>query len=184
MDTDAKLNAQLKSLGKKLFQFRDLVAKIDIPESVPPAPHDRIMWDTIVKKYSSAITVLRQVHAALTPDMYHLAVHPGEKVWRNPTAVPDLLGTPERGEASGNHAIVRSREELRVWNTKLEEANSELEALLEAQSSVNSKGRNSHNTKSGIASSDPSDKVRISRLFSLTSRVRAHEDTNRSTSVS
>lgn len=176
MDADVKLNAQLKSLGKKLFQFRDLVAKIEIPESVPPPPYDHLMWETIIKKYSSANTVLRQVHAALTPDMYHLAVHPGEKVWRNPSAVPDLLGTPERHDTAEKIPIVHSRGELRSWNSQLEEANSALEAMLESQAVIPLSSRNGQVGTKNARERAPGEKIRISRLLSLTSRARASED--------
>ena len=143
---------------------------------VPPPPYDRMMWDTIVKKYSSSMTVLRQIHAALTPDMYHLAVHPGEKVWRNPAAVPDLLGTPERDVSFESQPIARSREELREWNSQLEEANSALEALLEAQPVGLATQKSSMGGMSRGNEPEGRDSQRIARLLTLTSRQRAQED--------
>jgi hypothetical protein len=134
MDDDPRLNAQLRALGKKLFQFRELVAKMEIPESVPAPPLDTQAWETFVGKCSSAATVLKQVHAALTPDMYHLSVFPGEKVWQNPAAVPDLLSVPPRAAPQPNNPLARSREEVVAWNTKLEQANMSLEALIESSS--------------------------------------------------
>lgn len=133
MDEDARLHAQLTSLGRKLLQFRELVAKIEIPEKLPAPPNDKAFWDLFVKKCSSALTVLRQVHATLTPDMYHLAVFPGEKIWRNPAAVPDLLGMPDRAVLECVDPISRSREEVLLWNAKLDEVLSSLDQVLEPQ---------------------------------------------------
>ena len=173
MDDDIRLNNQLKSLGKKLFQFRDLVAKIDIPESLPPPPHDKLFWDTFVKKCSAAVTVLRQVQAALTPDMYHLSLHPGEKIWRNPAAIPDLLGMGERIEILVENPMAQSRDEVRQWNAQLEAANSALDSLLDSQRSSflnREKTSRTTGTNSGVPESDT---IRIASLFSTTSRERA-----------
>ena len=173
MDEDIRLNNQLKSLGKKLFQFRDLVAKIDLPESLPPPPHDKIFWDTFVKKCSAAVTVLRQVQAALTPDMYHLALHPGDKIWRNPSAIPDLLGMPERVEVLVENPLAQSRDQVQQWNTQLESANSALEALFDSQrTSFQSKEKLSRAVPSASSAVD-ADSQLISSLFSKTSRERA-----------
>ena len=171
MDEDVRLNSQLKSLGKKLFQFRDLVAKIDIPETLPPPPHDRIFWDTFVKKCCSSVTVLRQVQAALSPDMYHLSVHPGEKVWRNPAAVPDLLGLPERPDRDVPNPFATSGSDVQAWNSILEEANQSLEELIGTQTlrpipSIIPAGKS--------PAGPPSEGERmIARLLTMTSRDRA-----------
>lgn len=138
MDDDVRLNAQLRSLGKKLFQFRDLIAKIEIPESLPPPPLDTKFWESFTGKCSSASTVLKQIHTALTPDMFHLAVFPGEKVWQNPAAVPDLLSVPPRIGIETTDPIASNREEVLRWNTALEQANHVLEDLLSTSDTGNS----------------------------------------------
>lgn len=170
MDEDARLNAQLKSLGKKLFQFRDLVSKIEIPECIPPEPHDRVFWETFVKKCSTAMTVLRQVHSALTPDMYHLSVHPGEKIWRNPAAVPDLLGMPERLNNSSLNPIARSSNEINSWNSRLEEAIIVLEETLNSQRLTFQSAKKVPG--SNVAGDSTEDMTKIDRLFSMTSAQR------------
>ena len=171
MDDDTRLNAQLKSLGKKLFQFRDLVSKIDIPESIPPEPHDRIFWETFVKKCTAAMTVIRQIHSALTPDMYHLSIYPGEKIWRNPAAVPDLLGMPEKVECSSMNPIATTPAEINTWNTRLEEANRLLEETLNSQRLTFESGART-SSSSHILSNSTEDIVRIEKLFSMTSAQR------------
>ena len=132
MEGDSRLNSQLKTLGKKLFQFRDLVSKMDIPESLPEPPHDRIFWDVFVKKCTSAVTVLKQVQASLTPDLYHLAVHPGTKIWRNPAAVPDLLSMPDLVSCESENPVARSLDEVSAWNSALEEAIAVIEQYTDA----------------------------------------------------
>jgi hypothetical protein len=171
MDEDTRLNTQLKSLGKKLFQFRDLIAKLEIPETLPPAPHDAQFWESFVTKCSSAVTVLRQVQAALTPDMYHLAVFPGEKVWRNPAAVPDLLGLPERIGTESPNPIASHREEIQAWNTRIDEANRVIGQLLEFSSLTTiSTARTS--VKPPPAPADITGAELITTLFTTTSRER------------
>lgn len=173
MDEDVRLNGQLKSLGKKLFQFRDLVAKMDIPETLPDPPYDQLLWETFVKKCSSAVTVLKQVHSALTPDMYHLSVYPVEKIWRNPAAVPELLSVPARKDRPDVTPIARSAAEVQEWNSQLEQANIALEELLSAdkisfqpQVKTESQRNDRLNDEHAI----------IARLFTKTSRQRASED--------
>jgi hypothetical protein len=177
MDEDIRLNAQLKSLGKKLFQFRDLVAKIEIPDAIPAPPQDAKYWEGFVHKCSSAITVLKQVQAALTPDMYHLAVFPGEKVWRNPAAVPDLLGLPERVSQESQSPLAVSREDVIRWNTSLEEANAAIENLLQGTSEVISSNQRQVSSKVSSLGNDslhdPASRDLIQSLFSSTSRERA-----------
>ena len=168
MEDDIRLNSQLKSLGKKLFQFRDLVAKIDIPETLPPPPYDRIFWEVFVKKCSSAVTVLRQVQAALTPDMYHLSVHPGDKIWRNPAAVPDLLGMPDSISSDGRQPIVGSPEEVSAWNNTLEEATRALEEYLSSAAPATTR---SNPQSSSLPSVDKSEL--ISSLFASRSSERS-----------
>jgi hypothetical protein len=161
MEQDIRLNAQLKSLGKKLFQFRDLIAKLDIPESLPPPPHDRVFWDAFVSKCTSAVTVLKQVHASLTPDMYHLSVYPGDKIWRNPSAVPDLLSIPELPGRTHTSPVAHSQEQVAAWNAALEKANLSLDELTE---NMNQQPNNSSPKKS--ASSKPVHDVSNTALIS------------------
>lgn len=169
MEEDARLQAQLRSLGKKMFQFRDLVSKIEIPDTVPPAPYDQIFWDMFVKKCASAMTVLKQVQSALIPDLHHLAVYPGEKIWRNPAAVPDLLGLPEHKERPQADPIAVSRAQIQAWNSVLEQATSSLEEYLEGVKFPTA-------PKSGLepeaSTLSESDKQRILRLFTMTSEQR------------
>ena len=171
MEGDLRLNSQLKSLGKKLFQFRDLVSKIEIPETLPPPPHDRIFWDVFVKKCTAASTVLRQVQAALTPDLYHLAVYPGSKIWRNPAAVPDLLGMPDLAESDSAYPVARTVEEVMTWNAALEQAIQALERFEQSSSASLPKSLNAH-----IANSNSPelalDNEKISSLFSSKSTDR------------
>ena len=175
MEEDPRLVAQLKSLGKKMFQFRDLVAKIEVPGVMPAPPHDRLFWDMFVKKCSSAVIVLKQIQSALTPDMYHLSVYPGEKIWKNPAAVPDLLSVPDLVEPAVAEPIAISRTEVNAWNSALEEANSFLESYLNSQRWPASRPQ----TRILPISSNVNEEVldqRISRLLSTTSRSRAAED--------
>jgi len=176
MEEDIRLNAQLKSLGKKLFQFRDLIAKLDIPESMPPPPHDREFWDVFVSKCTSAVTVLKQVHAALTPDMYHLSVFPGDKIWRTPAAVPDLLSMPEFTIRPQVSPIAHSQEQISEWNTALEEANQSLDEMIDSiksQSSTKSTSKKPDaNTSTTTASSKTLDMGMINSLMNSTSRDR------------
>jgi hypothetical protein len=171
MEGDLRLNSQLKSLGKKLFQFRDLVSKIDIPETLPPPPNDRMFWDVFVKKCASAATVLNQVQAALTPDLYHLAVHPGSRIWRNPAAVPDLLGMPDLVNTDSPNPVASTIEEVMAWNAAIEEALRALEEFEDSHPSTIPKLRNSHlpNTNSPEVAFD---KDRISSLFNSKSTDR------------
>jgi hypothetical protein len=171
MDQDQRLNSQLRTLGKKLFQFRELVAKIEIPEKLPSSPHDKLFWNSFVTKCSAAVTVLRQVHSALTPDMYHLAVFPGEKIWRNPAAVPDLLGMPERVAFESPEPIACSREEALQWNAKLDEVNTYLESVLENQLTVQSNTQSfSRKEASNLVSA--SEKELLRHLFNSSSASR------------
>ena len=173
MDDDPRLNAQLRVLGKKLFQFRDLIAKMDIPESIPAPPLDSQFWENFIGKCSSAATVLKQVHSALTPDMYHLSVFPGEKIWQNPAAVPDLLSVPQRLASQPSESIASSREEVVEWNTKLEEANASLESFMESyersKQELHSAPKLSHKN---IPSEDKGPANLMHTLFTTTSRER------------
>ena len=94
MSDDFRLTNQLKGLGKKIFQFRDMIAKIDIPERFESREHADMFWEVFVAKTSSCVALLKQIETSLTPDLFHLAVHPSDKIWRNPGAVPDLLAMP------------------------------------------------------------------------------------------
>ena len=171
MEADARLNSQLKTLGKKLFQFRDLVARIDIPDILPPAPHDRVFWDVFIKKCTSASTVLKQVQAALTPDLYHLAVHPGDKIWRNPSAVPDLLGMPDLTVFESPNPVARTIEEVGGWNAALEQAIEAIEQFDDG--STNTLPKLSLHTPSPPPSLDSiQDKEKISSLFNSRSTDR------------
>ena len=170
MDEDPRLNAQLRALGKKLFQFRDLVAKMEIPDSVPAPPLDTQSWETFVGKCSSAATVLKQVHAALTPDMYHLSVFPGEKVWPNPAAVPDLLSIPARAAPQTRDPLANSREEVVMWNTKLEQANAALDIILESSGRQNTV---EEVKMSGVSENQGSHDI-LNVLFTSTSRERCN----------
>jgi hypothetical protein len=171
MEGDTRLNSQLKTLGKKLFQFRDLVARIDIPEVLPQPPHDKIFWDVFIKKCTSASTVLKQVQAALTPDLYHLAVYPGDKIWRNPSAVPDLLGMPELKSYASLNPVARTIEEVGEWNTALEQAIEALEQFEEG--TTNSIPQLALHRPPALSSVDSiQDKERISSLFNFRSTDR------------
>jgi hypothetical protein len=173
MDEDARLHAQLTSLGKKLFQFRELVAKIDIPDKLPESPNDKVFWDTLVKKCSSALTVLRQVHATLTPDMYHLAVFPGEKIWRNPAAVPDLLGMPDRAVLESVSPIARTREEVLQWNAQLDTVLSMLDQVLEPQARSSAVTASHHPNWSKFPPASGNEEL-IRILLTSISRERVH----------
>ena len=168
MDEDTRLTGQLKALGKKMFQFRDLVAKIEIPETVPPSPHDEIFWDSFVKKCSSAVSILKQVQLALSPDMYHLSVYPGEKIWRNPAAVPDLLSMPVEEDIGVLHPIATSREEVTRWNSVLEEANFALETYLNNSVSTQAAWKQPTSVKQASEQIDD----RITSLLTMTSQER------------
>ena len=171
MEGDQRLNSQLKALGKKLFQFRDLVSKIEIPETLPPPPHDRIFWDVFVKKCTSAATVLRQVQAALTPDLYHLTVTPGSKIWRNPAAVPDLLGMPDLVENDSLYPIAKTIDEVRAWNAVLDDALRALEDFEQSTHPTLSKPLSAHLPNSNYPEA-ALDKERISSLFNSRSTDR------------
>lgn len=177
MESDTRLNGQLKSLGKKLFQFRDLVAKLEIPEDLPDPGAAQLFWETFVKKCGAAVTVLRQIQSSLTPDMYHLSVYPSEKIWRTPAAVPDLLSLPEGVTVNPSCVpIAASSEQVQEWNTMLENATFELEQFVASTQSLPKRGSSNQLTRQAPQSAGPD--PLIARLFSTTSEQRAAEDTS------
>ncbi len=177
MESDARLNGQLKSLGKKLFQFRDLVAKIDIPEDLPDPAQAQLFWEAFVKKCGAAVTVLRQIQSSLTPDMYHLSVYPCEKIWRNPAAVPDLLSLPECLPANpAGVGIAATSEQVHEWNSLLDNATRDLELLV--ASSLPSLKRSAPSPTVRPVAGPSSQDALIVRLFSTTSQQRAAEDSS------
>jgi hypothetical protein len=160
---------QLRSLGKKLYQLRDLVARIDIPESLPPPPDDQLFWEMFVKRCSAATTVLKQVQSALTPDMYHFAVHPGEQIWRNPAAVHELLLLPEKRPAQASEPLATSTEEAMDWNRNLAEISGLIEHFI---SDVSLPGFGTSQSSPGTRTRVANEQELIDRLFSTTSEQR------------
>jgi hypothetical protein len=177
MEFDARLNAQLKNLGKKLFQFRDLVAKLEIPDELADAEQGRLFWSSFVKKCSAAVTVLRQIQSSLTPDMYHLSVFPSDKIWRDPAAVPDLLSMPDLIPPTPlSSGIATTMDEVHEWNTKLDLASRDLEEFIASQPATKRALKPSGNSRPLSTSTlDPL----LARLYSTTSEQRVNEDSNR-----
>ncbi len=88
MNEDARLNAQLRQLGKKVAQLREIVNNINLKSG-----DERIVWQGTLKYAVNACTVIRQIQSALTPDLYMVRI--------SSYLFPYLDGCPSHGAGVG-----------------------------------------------------------------------------------
>ena len=93
---DPKQQTALRLVGKKLFQLREAVATLPEIQAGPQ----------FVKACQYAGTILEKLD--LPADAAVLAIHPWDKIYRDPAAVPELLGDAPAAPASSVQPVDRS----------------------------------------------------------------------------
>jgi hypothetical protein len=82
-----KYSSALRLLGKKVFQLREAAAG----ELYQGDINDPNAWSFFIKQVLYVTTSLRQVQSGLPADASVLSIVPNDKIWQNPSAVPEML---------------------------------------------------------------------------------------------
>jgi hypothetical protein len=150
-----KYASQLRLVGKKVFQLREAVAGNFFD------PNDPNSWPMFLKSALYVTTGLRQIQAGVPAEASVLSIIPSDKIWQNPTAVPELLKFPAFPQTNEKYAQKRDPDFFAEMETYCQEAVMNLDASV------------SEPKKEEISRSDlPSCSAALATIFKRTSAQR------------
>ena len=117
-----KYSSQLRLVGKKVFQLREAIAGNFFDPSDPNS------WPMFLKSALYVTTGLRQIQAGVPAEASVLSIVPSDKIWQNPTAVPDLLKFPGFPQTNQKYAGKRDADFFAEMENYSQEAIMNLDA--------------------------------------------------------